>query len=176
MTASTAQGEPVRAYVAFGANLGDPVSAYQHALDAIDRLPGTTIVRRSSLYRTDPIGVRGQPDYINAVVELATEMPAEALLEALLEIEVTAGRTRQSHRAPRTLDLDLLLYADAVIDTPRLQVPHPRMHRRAFVLIPLAEIAPYAEIPGHGRAQGLLATVSDQKVTRLQGPHHGHQA
>jgi 2-amino-4-hydroxy-6-hydroxymethyldihydropteridine diphosphokinase len=167
MTASPVHGKKVRAFVAFGANLGDPVSAYHHALDAIGRLPGTSVVRRSSLYRTDPIGVRGQPDYINAVVELATDMPAEDLLEALLEIEITAGRTRQSHRAPRTLDLDLLLYADAVIDTPRLQVPHPRMHRRAFVLVPLAEIAPDTEIPGHGRVSALLPRVSDQLVTRL---------
>ncbi len=167
MSSTEQQASNARAFVAFGANLGDPVSAYHHALEAIARLPGTTVVRQSALYRTEPVGVHRQPDYINAVIELATDMPAEALLEALLKIERTAGRTRRTHRAPRTLDLDLLLYDDAVIDTANLQVPHPRMHRRAFVLVPLSEIAPDADIPGHGRVSALLPRVADQLVTRL---------
>jgi 2-amino-4-hydroxy-6-hydroxymethyldihydropteridine diphosphokinase len=130
------------AYVALGANLDDPVTQVHAAFDALRGLPASRLLRTSSLYRTAPVGVHGQPDFINAVAQLETGLDAEALLDALLTIEASFGRRRDFHLAPRTLDLDLLLFDDAVIDTPRLVLPHPRMHLRAFVMAPLAEIAP----------------------------------
>ncbi|MCV2216375.1 2-amino-4-hydroxy-6-hydroxymethyldihydropteridine diphosphokinase [Thauera sp. Sel9] len=157
---------PVRAFVAFGANLGDPAAAFALALQRLAGLPGTRIAARSSLYRSAPVGVEGQPDYINAVIELSTTLAARPLLDALLAIEHEGGRRRDGHMAPRTMDLDLLLHGDAVIDEPGLQVPHPRMHLRAFTLVPLAEIAPEACIPGHGRAADLLPGVADQAIAR----------
>ena len=157
---------PVRAFVAFGANLGDPRAAFALACAQLAALPGTAVVARSSVYRSAPVGVEDQPDYINAVIALDTTLAPRALLEALLAIEAAGGRTRDYHRAPRTMDLDLLLYDDIVVDEPGLQLPHPRMHERAFVLQPLAEIAPAATIPGHGSVQGLLAGVADQAIGR----------
>ncbi|PTD95201.1 2-amino-4-hydroxy-6-hydroxymethyldihydropteridine diphosphokinase [Pseudothauera lacus] len=157
----------VRAYVAFGANLGDPAVALQAALAALGGLPQTTLAACSALYRSAPVGVDGQPDYTNAVIAVDTGLSASTLLAALLEIEREAGRTRDYHRAPRILDLDLLLYGDAEIHQPDLDVPHPRMHERAFVLLPLLEIAPQVVIPGHGSAAALLAGVADQPITRL---------
>ncbi|NLF55738.1 MAG: 2-amino-4-hydroxy-6-hydroxymethyldihydropteridine diphosphokinase [Thauera phenolivorans] len=157
---------PVRAYVAFGANLGDPRKAFALACARLAALPRTGIVARSSLYRSAPVGVEDQPDYINAVIALDTALAPRALLEALLSIEAEGGRTRDFHRAPRTMDLDLLLHDDIVLDEPGLQLPHPRMHERAFVLQPLAEIAPTATIPGHGSVQSLLAGVADQSIER----------
>jgi 2-amino-4-hydroxy-6-hydroxymethyldihydropteridine diphosphokinase len=158
---------PVRAYVAFGANLGAPQAAFDFACARLGALAGTRVVARSSLYRSAPVGVAGQPDYINAVIALDTTLAPRALLEALLAIELEGGRTRDFHQAPRTLDLDLLLHADAVIDEPGLQLPHPRMHQRAFVLRPLAEIAPALRIPGRGAVAALLAGVADQAIARL---------
>lgn len=156
-----------RAFIAFGANLGDPGDAYAFAQAQISALPDTRIYAHSALYRTAPVGVSGQPDYINAVLAVSTRMTPEALLEAILAIEQRRGRTRASFRAPRTLDLDLLLYEDRIITTPRLELPHPRMHKRAFVLVPLAEIAPQAWIPGRGPVSALLHDVADQSVIRL---------
>ena len=158
---------PVRAHVALGANLGDPGSALEAAFAALDALPATRLVARSSLYRTAPVGVAGQPDYINAVAAIDTTLPASVLLDALLELERRHGRTRDYHLAPRTLDLDLLLYGSECIDEPELVVPHPRMHLRAFVLVPLAEIAPELVIPGRGALAGLLPPVADQAIERL---------
>ncbi|ENO86753.1 2-amino-4-hydroxy-6-hydroxymethyldihydropteridine diphosphokinase [Thauera linaloolentis] len=155
-----------RAFVAFGANLGDPAAAFSLALQRLAELPGTRVVAHSSLYRSAPVGVEGQPDYINAVIELSTALAARPLLDALLSIEHEGGRTRDSRMAPRTMDLDLLLHGDAVIDEPGLQVPHPRMHLRAFALVPLAEIAPDAAIPGHGPAAALLPGVAGQAIAR----------
>ncbi len=158
---------PVRAFVAFGANLGDPVAAFALALTRLAGLPGTRVPAHSSLYRSAPIGVAGQPDYINAVVALDTALDARALLDALLAIEHEGGRTRAFHMAPRTMDLDLLLHGDQVIDAPGLQVPHPRMHLRAFTLLPLAEIAPDTLIPGIGVVADLLLAVADQAIERI---------
>ncbi|ENO76781.1 2-amino-4-hydroxy-6-hydroxymethyldihydropteridine diphosphokinase [Thauera sp. 63] len=155
-----------RAFVAFGANLGDPAAAFALALRRLGELPDSDVVAQSSLYRTAPVGVEGQPDYINAVIELSTALPARPLLEALLAIEHEGGRTRDFHMAPRTMDLDLLLYGDAVVDEEGLQVPHPRMHLRAFTLVPLAEIAPDVIIPGRGRAADLLPGVAAQQIAR----------
>jgi 2-amino-4-hydroxy-6-hydroxymethyldihydropteridine diphosphokinase len=130
-----------RIFVGLGANLGDATATVRAALQALDEMPGTRCVARSSLYRSAPIDAQGA-DYINAVAQLQTELSPAALLEALQAIEARFGRERPYRNAPRTLDLDLLLYGQRRIVTPALTVPHPRMHERAFVLVPLAEIAP----------------------------------
>lgn len=158
---------PVRAYVAFGANLGDPAAAFALALERLAGLPDTVVAAHSPLYRTAPVGVAGQPDYINAVIALDTGLAPRALLDALLAIEHEGGRSRDYQLAPRTLDLDLLLHGDAVIHEPGLEVPHPRMHLRAFVLRPLADIAPQAVIPGRGSVAALLPAVAGQAIARL---------
>lgn len=123
----------------------------------------------SSLWETAPIGGPPQGDYLNAVVLLDTVLGPRPLLDSLLAIEAASGRQRGERAAPRTLDLDLLLYGDAEIETPGLTVPHPRMHERRFVLEPLAEVWPEAVIPGHGTVAGLLGTVQNQRCERLRG-------
>ena len=120
-------------------------------------------MRVSSLYRTEAIADAPQPDYVNAVAEVASALPPAALLSGLLEIESRHGRTRGAPNAPRTLDLDLLLYGSEVLDQPGLKLPHPRMHERAFVLVPLVEIAPEAQIPGRGPAQSALGNIRNQR-------------
>jgi len=155
------------AYVGLGANIGEPRRQLQTALQELEALPGTRLTAVSSLYRTAPIGYLDQPEFFNQVVEIDTRLAAEQLLENLQAIEQKHGRQRPFPDAPRTLDLDLLLYGDAVISTPRLTVPHPRMHERAFVLKPLAEIAPQAAIPGHGKVAALLAGCRDQVAERI---------
>ena len=155
------------AWVGIGANLGD---ARANVLDAIERLahlPGAKLRQTSSLYRTAPIDSSGD-DYVNAVASLDTSLDAHALLQALFAIEQAHGRERPYRNAPRTLDLDLLLYGDEIIDdAPTLIVPHPRMLERAFVLAPLAEVAPDLVIPGRVAVSALLATVGDQGIARL---------
>jgi 2-amino-4-hydroxy-6-hydroxymethyldihydropteridine diphosphokinase len=153
-------GDPVTAYVGVGANLGDAVIAVRDALEALRELPATTVVAQSSLYRTAPIDSTG-PDYINAVAQLSTHLTAPDLLRELQRIENAAGRERPYRNAPRTLDLDLLLFGSARIDSADLQVPHPRMHERAFVLVPLAEIAPGLV------SEAQLAAVRGQGIIRL---------
>ena len=152
--------DPVTAYVGLGANLGLAAQAVSDALALLGTLPLTTLVRRSSLYRTAPLGAGG-PDYINAVAEIATRLTAPELLAQLQRLEQQAGRERPYPNAPRTLDLDLLLFGHARIDSPSLQVPHPRLRERAFVLVPLAEIAP------HLVTRGELQAVAGQVLTRL---------
>lgn len=132
---------PVTAYIALGANLGDAQHQVQQAVAALGQLPGTVLAEHSALYRTAPVDATG-PDYINAVAEVHTTLTAPALLDALQALERTAGRQRPYRNAPRTLDLDILLYGTARIHSERLTIPHPRMQERAFVLVPLAEIAP----------------------------------
>lgn len=159
-----------RAYVALGANLGDPVATVRAAIAALARIGGTRLVAASSLYRTAPVGLHHQPDFINAVVALEVEaavLPAPSLLAALFAIEADFGRVRSVRNAPRTLDLDLLLYGDERHDTATLTLPHPRMTERAFVLAPLAEIVPGLDIPGHGRIANLLPAVASQRMERL---------
>ena len=134
-------GASVTAFVALGANLGDASDTVYAALNALGHLPQTRLVRTSSLYRTAPWEASG-PDFINAVAEVATTLDAHTLLTELQSIEQAAGRERPYRNAPRTLDLDVLLYGDQTIHSDTLQVPHPRMWERAFVLVPLAEIAP----------------------------------
>ncbi len=154
--------DAVTAYVALGANLGDAVATVQQAMRAIDAIEGARVIRRSSLYRTGPMDSSG-PDYINAVVGISTLLTAPDLMLQLGRLEQDAGRQRPYRNAPRTLDLDLLLYGGAQIDSPRLVVPHPRMHTRAFVLVPLAEIAPQHVCPQTLRA------VADQSCRRISG-------
>lgn len=150
----------VTAYVALGANLGDAAQAVRHALATIARLPGTSLIAASPMYRTAPVDAGG-PDYINAVAAVATTLTAPELLERLQAIEAGAGRERPYRHAPRTLDLDLLLYGSARIESARLTVPHPRMHQRAFVLRPLADIAPQLV------SEQLLAAVAGQRIEPL---------
>jgi len=155
------------AYVALGANLADPVIQVKDALQALTRLPESRLLFASSLYRTAPVGIHGQPDFINAVAAIETRLVPQAMLAALFVVEEQFGRRRDFYRAPRTLDLDLLLYDEQLIDSTQLQLPHPRMHLRAFVLAPLVEIAPHCLIPGRGSAAAWLAAVSMQHIERL---------
>jgi len=157
----------VTAYVALGANLDDPVAQVERAFPELAGLPGTRLVARSSLYLSQPVGYTAQPDFINAVAQLETGLPPRALLDALLEIEHRHGRLRDFRNAPRTLDLDLLLYNGLVMHEPGLSLPHPRMHERAFVLAPLAEIAPECLIPGRGPARECLAGMAVSGLERL---------
>jgi 2-amino-4-hydroxy-6-hydroxymethyldihydropteridine diphosphokinase len=154
------------AYIGVGANLGDARANVEDALARLGALPATALLRRSSAWRSAPIDSSGD-DYVNAVACIDTTLTPAGLLAALQAIELAHGRERPYRNAPRTLDLDLLLYGDEVIDTAALQVPHPRMHQRAFVLAPLLEIAPAVEIPGHGPAGPLLAAVADQVIGKI---------
>ncbi|MFZ2627769.1 MAG: 2-amino-4-hydroxy-6-hydroxymethyldihydropteridine diphosphokinase [Rugosibacter sp.] len=157
----------VRCFVALGANLGDPVATVKAALAALRELPQAELVAASSLYRTAPVGLRHQPDFINAVVEMRAVSPAPTFLAQLFAIEARFGRQRSVPNAPRTLDLDLLLYGDLVSHDAQLTLPHPRLHERAFVLAPLAEIAPQLVIPGLDSVGELLLRCADQQIERL---------
>ncbi|MDO6388353.1 MULTISPECIES: 2-amino-4-hydroxy-6-hydroxymethyldihydropteridine diphosphokinase [Uliginosibacterium] len=159
----------VLAWIGLGANLGDPVNTLREAFTALGQLPGCRVLTSSSLYRTAPQGpgTEGQPDYVNAVAALDTTLAAPELLEALLELEKNFGRQRSTRNAARTLDLDLLLYGCEILDAPGLHLPHPRMHERAFVLIPLAELAPETRIPGRGPVLELLNALPDQRIARI---------
>lgn len=154
--------EPVTAYVGIGANLGDPVAAVRAAIARLGSVAGTRVLMASSLYRTAPHEAQG-PDFINAVVQLQTRLDARRLLAELQAIEAGAGRERPYRNAPRTLDLDLLLYGSERIVAEGLTVPHPRMGERAFVLVPLAEIAPTLVSPAQ------LAAVAAQRIAALPG-------
>lgn len=158
---------PHEAYVGLGSNLDDPVRQLGRALDALDRLEATQVSTRSSLYRSAPVGYVEQPQFVNAVARLRTALAPARLLQELLALEQRQGRQRTIRNGPRSLDLDLLLFDDARIATPELTVPHPRMHERAFVLLPLIEVAPQIEIPGRGPAADLLAAVGAQDVERM---------
>lgn len=160
--------QPVQvAYVGLGANIGDPEAQLGAALASLDRLPATRVLARSRLYRSPPWGVVEQPPFVNAVAALETTLTAREMLEALLAIERAAGRERRERWGPRVLDLDLLLHGDAELDQPGLRLPHPQLHRRAFVLVPLAEIAPDLLIPGRGALAVLLRSVDCAGVEAL---------
>ena len=150
----------VEAFIGLGANLGDARAVVKRSLAALDGLPHTRLMARSSLYRSAPVDAGG-PDYVNAVAQITTTLAPEALLTELQRLEQAEGRERPYRNAPRTLDLDLLLYGDVRIATPTLTVPHPRMAARAFVLLPLAEIAPARVTPAQ------LQAVADQAIERL---------
>jgi 2-amino-4-hydroxy-6-hydroxymethyldihydropteridine diphosphokinase len=147
-------------FVGLGANLGDPAATIQAAVAALGEIPRTRVLRQSRVYRSAPWGNPDQPDFANAVVELDTEQDPEALLPLLLAIEHRFGRVRDGERnQPRILDLDLLSYGTRRSGAPELTLPHPRMHERPFVLVPLAEIAPDAELPVLGKVESLLSRV-----------------
>lgn len=151
---------PVTAYIGLGANLGDPRAALLQAIEDVAAIDGVALISRSSLYRTAPVASSG-PDYVNAVIGIATVLTAPALLACLQQLEQLAGRERPHHNAPRTLDLDILTYGEASIDSKTLLIPHPRMHERAFVLVPLAELAP------HSVTEAQLRAVQEQFIERL---------
>jgi 2-amino-4-hydroxy-6-hydroxymethyldihydropteridine diphosphokinase len=158
------------AYIGLGSNLCAPEQQVLTAFDEIDAIPGVTLTRRSSLYRTAPIGYDDQPDYVNAVAQVQTVLAPEELLEELLAIEQSHGRVREFANAPRTLDLDILIYGNLQQASRALTLPHPRAHLRAFVLYPLMEIAPACVIPGRGPAPRLLAgnaECREQSIVRI---------
>jgi 2-amino-4-hydroxy-6-hydroxymethyldihydropteridine diphosphokinase len=160
----------VRAFLGLGANLGDREAALRGAVAALAAEPGVRPLRCSSLYETAPQGRTDQPWFLNCVLAVDTDLGPEGLLRACQRVEAAFGRTRAVRWGPRTLDVDLLLYDDAVLAGEGLAVPHPRMHLRAFVLVPLHEIAPDAVIPGRGPVAALLPAVADQAVRRVAGP------
>lgn len=155
------------AYIALGANLNDPAAQVKAGFAALAALPDTKLVAQSSLYRTAPVGYADQPDFINAVAAIETRLAPRALLDALLAIETQYGRVREFPNAPRTLDLDVLLYEAREVHEYGLTIPHPRMHERAFVLAPLAEIAPDCVVPGRGAVGALLKNVDRSGVARI---------
>ena len=158
---------PHLAYLALGSNLDGPAAQVKSAMAALDALPHTRVLNCSSLYRSAPVGYLDQPDFINAVVQVETGLAPHTLLDAMLELEQTRGRMREFTNAPRTLDLDLLLYDDRVLHEHGLTIPHPQMHRRAFVLQPLLEIAPDCVIPGVGAAAEAARQCADQRLEKI---------
>lgn len=157
-----------KAYVALGSNLQDPAKQIERAFLAIHAIPNCKLVKQSSLYQTKPVGYDNQPDFINAVAAVETSLAPEGLLDALLDIELTFGRERPFPNAPRILDLDLLWYEDRVIETKKLTIPHPRMHLRAFVMHPLAEIAPELTLPNHGNVVKLAKSLDNDDIIKRE--------
>mgnify|MGYP001765010735 CR=1 FL=1 len=160
----------ILAFVALGANLDDPATQVRQAFAELAHLPESRLSGASSLYQSKPVGYLEQPDYVNAVAQIHTRLSPRALLQALLDIETRHGRRREFKNAPRTLDLDLLLYNGLVMHEPGLTLPHPRMLERMFVLAPLAEIAPNALIPGQGTTAACLARLPADDLQRLDTP------
>lgn len=160
---------PTIAFVGLGANLGDAQRTVREAMVELDAIPATRLLHASRLYRTAAWGVQDQPDFVNATAMLETGLDARALLDELLAIERAHGRDREDavRWGPRTLDLDLLLFGVQSIDEPGLRIPHPRLHERAFALIPLAEVAPDAIIPGHGPARSLAAAMAGDGIVAI---------
>ena len=158
---------PHTAFIGLGSNLEDPRGQLLRAFAEIEVLPDTRLMARSSLYRSAPLGYPDQPEFVNAVAKIATALMPQALLQALLEIEHRHGRERIFRNAPRTLDMDVLLYDDKQLHEHGLTIPHPQMHLRAFVLQPLLEIAPDAGIPGIGRAAMAIEGCKDQVLEMI---------
>ena len=155
------------AYIGIGSNQGDARAHVLQAFEELARLPGTRLEGRSALYRSEPVDAPGQPDYVNAAGGVDTDLTAAQLLAALQDLEMRHGRERPIRNAPRTLDLDLLLYGDTAFASAMLTLPHPRMHQRAFVLMPLLDLDPRLEVPGRGAARDLLARCAGQRVARM---------
>lgn len=162
----------IEAWIGLGANLGDRAAMLDAALGRIDRLTETRLCGVSRYYLTPPWGDTDQPEFLNAVARASTGLTADELLRGLLAVELELGRERSQQRwGPRVIDLDLLLYGDACIDRPDLTVPHPRLHERAFVLVPLLELAPDLTVPGQGRADALLEQLDDNERAGIRpGP------
>lgn len=156
-----------QAFIALGSNLQNPQAQVERALQTIANAANIKLIKASSLYKTAPVGYDNQPDFINAVAQIETDLSPTALLHTLLEIETQHGRERPFPNAPRVLDLDVLLYENIEINTPELTLPHPRMHVRGFVMLPLAEIAPKIGIGKHGYADDLAAKCDNQGVSKL---------
>jgi len=156
-----------QAYLGLGSNLDQPRAQLRAAVDAIGAIDGVVVEACSSHYASAPIGYEAQPDFVNAVVRVATTLSPQALLAALQRIELAHGRQRSFRDAPRTLDLDIVLFGELQQDDPNLTLPHPRCHQRAFVLLPLLELWPDCVIPGQGPARGLLAGCAEQRIERL---------
>jgi 2-amino-4-hydroxy-6-hydroxymethyldihydropteridine diphosphokinase len=166
-----------KAYVALGSNLSEPSKQIKKAYIALEKLPKTKVIKQSSLYQSAPVGYDNQPDFINAVAEIKTNLSPQELMQGLLDIEQTFGRERPFPNAPRILDLDLLCYENLVLKTDFLTLPHPRMHLRGFVLLPLAEIAPNLVInsddviPKHSNVVKLAETFQNQGIEKLNNHH-----
>jgi 2-amino-4-hydroxy-6-hydroxymethyldihydropteridine diphosphokinase len=156
-----------QAFIALGSNLQDPQAQVERALQTIANTPRIKLIKASSLFKTAPIGYDNQPDFINAVAEIETDLSPLELLHTLLAIEAKHGRERPFPNAPRVLDLDVLLYANVELNTAELTLPHPRMHTRGFVMLPLAEIAPKINIGNHGYADELASKCDNQGVSKL---------
>lgn len=156
------------AYIGLGSNLENPLQQIKTAINDLQSLADITIVSVSSLYQSPPMGPADQPDYINAVLSLETTLPPHQLLDALQSVEQLHGRVRKRHWGERTLDLDILLYGDQILDDERLKIPHPGLPERAFVLYPLAEIAPEVEIPGIGALQQILPLCSQGDLQQVE--------
>jgi len=161
---------PVVAFIGLGGNLGDPAATLASAIIALQALPHTRLVQASRMYRTPAWGLEQQPDFINAVAMVETSLVPRALLDALLQVEREFGREREASRrwGPRILDLDLLLHGDVQIEEPGLSLPHPHLHERAFVLVPLLEIAPEVVIAGRGRARDAVLALSTADIRPLE--------
>lgn len=157
-----------QAYIALGSNIQNPIDQIKSALTALSGLPKTELLKVSSFYRNPPVGMIDQPDFINAVAKIMTSFTASELLDKLLAIEHQQQRIRKEKNGPRTLDLDLLLYKQSVIKSPMLEVPHPRMHQRAFVLLPLAEIEPDLILPCGTSVQYFLKTVDTSELIKVE--------
>jgi 2-amino-4-hydroxy-6-hydroxymethyldihydropteridine diphosphokinase len=157
----------IKAYIGLGSNLDDPQSQLKKAIISLEMVPSTSVVKTSSFYRSKPVGPQDQPDYINAVVELDTELSASVLLDYLQAIENEQGRERKIKWGARTLDLDILLFGDEIINDDRLQVPHVEMHNRGFVLLPLNEIFSDCMIPGVGAVSSLLQEEDADDLVKL---------
>ena len=155
-----------KAYIGLGSNMANPVAQVREALDELAHLPSSRLLAVSSLYRSAPVGKLDQPDFINAVALIETDLTPQDLLKSLLEIEHYHGRVREYRNGPRTLDLDILLYDDLQCNDAHLTLPHPRMHQRAFVLQPLCEIAPDCRLAGHGTLAELLKECAGQQLER----------
>jgi len=162
----------VPAFIALGANLSNPESQVRAGFEALSMLPNTLLAAMSSLYRSAPVGYLDQPDFVNAVARIDTALEPRQLLDELLGIEKQFGRVREFPNSPRTLDLDIILYGEREVREPGLTIPHPRMHERAFVVVPLAEIAPDAIVPGRGRVRDLVAGVAAAGLAKLETPEN----